>query len=133
MSNISLVKSIIVTNNPYVNEKYKDKRDLIYLENAKYLDVLEYVRDQIHMGHELLTHPLSGSIKPNETPYKTIMISKKTDQLDSQGLMIMEESIATAKKFMNDKPTPDWVESVLDDFRVIDLSLVENMIDKLGK
>lgn len=126
------MSSIIITNNPYVNEKYKDRFEMNYKEDFNYLQILDFLRDKIHEGHKLLTHPLSGSIKPNETPYKTIMISKEKGSLDSDGLMIVEESIATAKKFMTDKPTPDWVERVLDDFRVIDLSLIENVIDKLG-
>ncbi len=32
---------------------------------------------------------------------------------------------------MANKPTPNWPENILDDFRVIDLSLIENVIDKL--
>lgn len=127
------MSSIIVTNNAYVYDKYNDSREMIYKEDFSYLEILEFIRDKIHDGHELLTHPLSGSIKPNETPYKTIMISKNKGELDEDGLRILEDSILTVKKFMSDKPTPDWVERVLDDFRVIDLSLIENMIDKLGK
>lgn len=126
------MSSIIVTNNEYVNEKYKDTMEVLYKEGFTYLEILEFIRDKVHEGHELLTHPLSGSIKPNETPYKTIMISKAKGNLDEGGLKIVEESILTAKKFQTNKATPDWVERVLDDFRVIDLSLIENVIDKLG-
>ncbi|CAK7074187.1 GrdX protein [Tissierella sp. P1] len=126
------MSSIIVTNNPYVYEKYKDKMEMLYKEDCNYIQILEFLRDKIHEGHQLLTHPLSGSIKPNETPYKTIMISKEKGSLDQQGILIVEESIETAKKFQSNKPTPDWTERVLDDFRVIDLSLIENVIDKLG-
>ncbi len=67
-------------------------------ESFSYLDVLKYVRDRIHEGHKLLTHPLSGSVKPNETVYKTIMISDKQEVLDFDSLKLIEESIATAKK-----------------------------------
>lgn len=126
------MSTVIITNNPYVYEKYKDKREVLYKENFKYLDILEFVRNRVHDGYELLTHPLSGSIKPNETPYKSIIMSTKKGDLHEMGLSIVEESILTAKKFMTDKPTPDWTETVLDDFRVIDLSLMENAIDKLG-
>lgn len=127
------MSSIIVTNNPYVYEKYKDEREVVYKEGFTYLEILEYVRDKIHDGHKLLTHPLSGSIKPNETPYKTIMLSKKPGELDEDGLRILEESVLTVNKFIRDKPTPNWAERVLDDFRVIDLSLIENVIDRLGR
>ena len=126
------MSTVIITNNPYVNEKYKDKREVLYKEDFKYMDILEFVRNRIHEGYELLTHPLSGSVKPNETPYKSIIMSNKKGDLDSRGLSIIEESILTSKKFMTNKATPDWTETVLDDFRVIDLSLMENAIDKLG-
>ena len=76
------MKNIIVTNNKYVYEKYKDTIEIKYDEDFTYLDVLEYVRDKIHKGHKLMTHPLSGSVKPNETPYKTIMISKDKNTMD---------------------------------------------------
>ncbi len=126
------MSSVIITNNKYVYEKYKDKMEIIFKDDFTYMQVLEFVRDKVHDGYKLLTHPLSGSVKPNETPYKTIMISKDKGSLDEDGLRIIEDSIATVKKFQSNKPTPNWVESVLDDFRVIDLSLIENVIDKLG-
>ena len=126
------MSSILITNNSYVYEKYKDNMEIIYKEAYNYIEILEFVRDKIHEGYELLTHPLSGSVKPNETPYKSIMISNKKGKLDESGLSIAEESILTARKFMTNKTTPKWTESVLDDFKVIDLSLIENVIDKLG-
>lgn len=124
-------KDIIVTNNPYVYEKFKDQFEMDYSEDYTYMNVLEKVREKVHQGHKLTTHPLSGSVKPNETPYKTIMISSgKKDELDVDGVSIIEESILTVKKFYNNKMTPLWTERVLDDFRVIDLSLIEHVIKK---
>lgn len=124
--------NIIITNNKYVADKFKDKFNIEYFDNKDYMEILEYVRNKVHSGHELLTHPLSGSIKPNETPYKSIIVSETTGSLDESGLRIIEESILTARKFTVDKRTPNWTESILDDFRVIDLSLMENVIEKLG-
>lgn len=124
--------NIIVTNNKYVEEKFKDVFSVEYYEDKGYMEILEYVRNRIHSGHELLTHPLSGSIKPNETPYKSIIISGKAKKLDESGLQIIEDSMVTARKFMEIEKTPKWTESILDDFRVIDLSLMENVIEKLG-
>jgi hypothetical protein len=76
---------------------------------------------------------LSGSIKPNETPYKSIIISKNKQNLDEKGLIIIEESILTARKFLENKATPNWTDRVLNDFMIIDLSLIENVIDKLER
>lgn len=126
------MQNIIITNNSYVEEKFKKDFIVEYFEDKDYMEILLYLRDRIHSGHELLTHPLSGSIKPNETPYKSIMISGKAGKLDESGLAIVEESILTARKFLSDRKAPVWPEHILDDFRTIDLSLMENVIEKLG-
>lgn len=122
---------ILITNNKLVYDEYKDKMEVIYDMDFDYLGILELVRNKIHEGYELLTHPLSGSVKPNETPYKSIIISNNKSILDTSGLMIVEESILTAKKFLNNKKTPNWSESILDDFRVIDYSLISNVLNKI--
>ena len=122
---------ILITNNYDVYEKHRYNLDITYEKNFSYLEILQYTRDKVHQGHELLTHPLSGSIKPNETPYKSIIISKKDKALDFDSLKIIEESIETTKKFLSTKVTPNWTEKILEDFRVIDLSLIENVIDSL--
>lgn len=126
------MKSVIITNNKKVYDKFKDLREVEFLEGRTYLEVLEYTRDKIHAGHKLLTHPLSGSVKPNETPLKSVMISEEKGELDEEGLLIMEDAISTVKKFLNNKILPEWTESILDDFAVIDLSIMENTIEKLG-
>ncbi len=125
------MKNILITNNKYVYDKYKDKFETVYDKNFTYFDVLEYVRNKVHDGHELLTHPLSGSVKPNETPFKSVIISNKKEVLDFNSLKIIEDSIATYKKFVSIKPTFDWPESILDDFMVIDLSLIDNAINSM--
>ena len=123
--------TILITNNKLVYEKYKDQLEVLYDEEFNYVGILEMVRNKIHEGYGLLTHPLSGSVKPNETPYKSILLSDNKSELDTRGLMIVEESILTAKKFLNDKQTPNWTERILDDFRVIDFSLISNVINKM--
>jgi len=120
------MKLIIITNNPKVYEKYEGSIKIEYMENKSHFDVLKYTRDKIHMGHKLLSHPLSGSVKPNETPYKSILISEKKGKIDINGLNLIENSISTYEKFQNISKIPDWNEQVLYDFMVVDLSLIEN-------
>ena len=122
------MKIIILTNNAKVHEKYKDTYHVQY-EECSYKEVLYKVRDHVHRGHELLTHPLSGSVKPNETPFKSILLDGKTGEMNLDSLRIIEKSIETAEKFYYDDRKID--EEILKDFRTIDLSLVENVIKKL--
>ena len=63
---------LIITNNTLVKEKLGENYHVEY-EDLSYEDTLRKVRDRVYLGHKLLTHPLSGSVKPNETPYKSVM------------------------------------------------------------
>ncbi|HHV37924.1 MAG TPA: GrdX protein [Tepidimicrobium sp.] len=125
------MKKILITNNRYAYDEHKDTLEAKLYEDFTYLDILFLVRDRIHEGYRLITHPLSGSVKPNETPYKSIIIGDKGSTLDLDSLRMIEESIATAEKFMKNAPTPNWTERVLDDFRVIDLSLITGAIERM--
>ncbi len=121
----------IITNNKLVYEKLNEKIETQFLSKYSYIEILEHVRDMIHEGNKLLTHPLSGSLKPNETPFKSIVVSKKKEDLDLEGLSIIEDSIASAQKFISGKPTPQYNERILNDFRLIDLSLLENAVNRM--
>lgn len=118
---------IVVTNNPKVREAF-DGSDLKFIE-GQYLDILLEVRDRIHKHYRLLTHPLSGSVKPNETPYKSIAI-EPCDKLDIDSLMMIENAILVHDKLMNDRLMPEWSDRILDDFMVIDLDLFYHAVVK---
>ena len=119
----------IVTNNPMSKEKFQNSYKVIYIDGPA-MDVLKRVRDFIHIGHRILTHPLMGSVKPNETPYRTVCISKeKLEGLDFQSLEIIENSIITTEKFLKDFRTPSWSEKILLDFQLIDSDLIDHAIN----
>jgi len=110
-------------------KQFENKYKVIFIEGTM-MDILKKVRDNIHVGHKLLTHPLMSSIKPNETPYRTICISKeKLSEVDLQSLSIIEESIMTTEKFLNDFKTPQWNEKILLDFQLIDFDIIDHAIN----
>ncbi len=119
---------LIITNNPKIKENVIIKE--ITTLDTDYIGVLKNCRDLVHKGYELLSHPLYGSVKPNETPYRTV-IMKKGKSLDINSLNLIEEAIETAQKFKNNKSTPLWTERVLDDFRVIDFDIIRNTIQRI--
>ncbi|WP_352417966.1 GrdX family protein [Proteiniborus sp.] len=124
------MKKVIITNNPLIKEKFAPTYE-IELHNKDYIGILEIVRDKIHMGYKLLSHPLAGSIKPNETPYRTIIISKEKNQLDMDSLSLIESAITTTRKFMANRPIPNWNDVALFDFQTVDLSLIENVLNNI--
>ena len=127
------MKKIIITNNDKVNNDYGSIMNVLYLEDASYLDILKIIRDKVHEGYRLLTHPLSGSVKPNETPFKSAAISVEKSSLDMQSLEIIEDCLRVAERFIAEKKPPVWTESVLDDFRLIDYGLIKGAIDSMDQ
>lgn len=119
----------LITNNPKFNqEKFKDI-EIEYFD-ISYLDVLKKVRDYVHDNYEVLTHPLYGSVKPNETIYRSIII-KRSEKLDITSINLISEAIGTFEKFRNNKRVPLWTDRVKDDFSVIDHDLILNAIKRI--
>ncbi len=118
----------LITNNPMVRDFFAaDDMEVEFIDTLGYMDVLIRARDEIHLGQELLTHPLSGSVKPNETPYKSVAIGK--DPLhDIDSLWLIEQAIATYIKFEKNKALPNWTPRVRDDFMVVDFDLIKNAL-----
>lgn len=116
---------IIITNNPLVFEKLADNRTVLYKE-LSYEEILMEVRNEVHKGHMLLSHPLSGSVKPNETPYKSVMVDKKQSAVDQRSVSIIEGAIQACGKFQfkSDKYKPE----VYEDFQLIDYTLLESAL-----
>jgi hypothetical protein len=127
------MNGILITNNPAAGKKNFDKIETIYLENTDLIHVLYFTRNKIHEGHKLLTHPLSGSVKPNQTPYKSIVITKDKAQLDVSSLIIMEDSIAVARKQVDEKQAPAWSREILADFQLIDMDLITSGIESMSQ
>lgn len=119
------MKAFIVTNNVSVKEKYAAE-DILFFD-VSYGEILVKVRDMCHKGHKLLTHPLSGSVKPNETPFKSIMVAKEISKPDyEESIRLIELAVQTYNKF----PKLDiiWNEQILDDFRTVDLELIDGAV-----
>jgi hypothetical protein len=121
-------RMMVVTNNPMSKDGFSGRIEVDFI-NGNVMDVLRTVRDFVHAGHKLLTHPLMSSIKPNETPYRTILITLlKEETIDIDSLEIIENSISTTEKFIRDFNIPNWSESVLKDFQLIDYDLVYHAV-----
>lgn len=113
---------VIMTNNPIIHDRYAGRCEVDYLEES-YRAVLIRCRNAIHAGALLLTHPLSGSVKPNETPYKSVVIRRRAGAaVDIDSLRLIEESIAACDRFGENRFA--LTEQLREDFMVIDDSLI---------
>ena len=119
----------LITNNPkFIEENLKDI-EIEYLDMS-YIDILRKVRDYVHENWEIVTHPLYGSVKPNETIYRTIVI-KENNSLDITSVNLISDAILTFKKFRNNREVPQWTDRVKDDFSIIDYDLIINAINRI--
>ena len=77
---------LILTNNPLVVDCLDGRGDytIEYHPELDHRAVLVKARDLIHKGHILYTHPLAGSVKPNETPYKSLIVSLESHGMESE-------------------------------------------------
>ena len=112
----------MVTNNPMVREKLPEAEFF----DTDYLGILKIVRDRVHLGHRLLTHPLSSSVKPGETPYKTVVISADKGSLDEKELSIIEDSIQTCLKLTKNIVKRNFSTEILADFQLIDYDIISS-------
>lgn len=116
----------IVTNNPLVRDILGQWYEIDY-SDITYREVLVKVRDLVYAGHTLFTHPLSGSVKPNETPYKSILVSKVPGTYDMDGTELMSNAIIAFDKFK--KLDRQYADYHLRDFQLIDYSLLCSALD----
>ena len=110
----------MVTNNPLVKKKAGKKYHVVFVEGG-YRDVLIKVRDMVHLGHALYTHPLAGSIKPNQTPYRTVTLSAEISEFSMEDSQIISNSITACDKFA---PPRSFPKKTLKDLQTADISLI---------
>ena len=124
-------KAILITNNDRVYEKYKDEIKIILLNT--YEEVLIKVRDMVYDRHLLLTHPQASSLKPNQTPYRSVVVYPKGKEDNMKDIMLIEKCVQVYYEWQEIAPSPTkYADKVANDFKTIDLSVVDNIIPRLG-
>lgn len=126
----------LVTNNPLVKSEYENKDKLLeihYVEAENCMKVLETARNLMHGGKRLETHPMAGSVKPNQNPYKSVLLSdgKNEESERNEQIIIMENAIGTCRGFLEKKPIPNWEERFINDFQFVDKCLIESALQRI--
>ncbi len=119
----------VLTNNPLTKQKLANwQGGTVAYHDVPLIGILTSARDQIHLGYRLCTHPLSGSVKPNETPYKSIALSDAPEKaLCTDSLMLIEHSIAVCQHLAaNPRPVTD---GMLKDFQLVDYTLILSALE----
>ena len=125
-----LERGYVVTNNPLVVENLGADIPVVYRQTS-FEGLLTEVRDRIHRGAVLLTHPLSGSVKPQETPYKSVILLDRKGDVDERSLELIENAIQACAKFVQ---RPDRFPPQADsDYQLIDWTLLDSALPSLRR
>ena len=125
-----LKEAILVTNNDRVYEKYKDTMKVLYMQS--YEEVLVKVRDLVYDRHVLLTHPQASSLKPNQTPYRSVIVYPKRKEDNTEDILLIEKCLETYYQWQKIASKPKkYEERVAEDFKTIDLSVIDNVIPRI--
>ena len=89
---------IIITNNPYFLENSLNNAQIRFKEIST-LEILNLSRDLIYKGYTLVTHPFVGGIKPNQTPYKTVVLLEG-EGVDIDSARTIGQNILITEKFL---------------------------------
>lgn len=117
---------LLITNNPLVARCMGGSYPVELVEGG-YRDVLVKVRDMVYLGHTLYTHPLAGSVKPNETVYRSVAVSKKPHEFSAEQAEMISNSIMAYDKFPPKKRI--LTDELLKDFQLVDYTLIAGAMD----
>ena len=123
-------KAILLTNNDKVMAKFGDTIKCIMCKN--YEEVMIKTRDMVYTGHKILTQPQASSLKPNQTLYRSIIIYHKEGEDNTEDIMLIEKCVETFRQWQDIARSPEsYPENVTNDFKNIDLSVIENVIPRI--
>ncbi len=128
----------IVTNNPLTKEHVeKLKKENPKKENVEvrfvdgdYIDVLKYVRDNLHQNHKLLTHPLASNFLPDKTFYKSI-IMQECIEMDASSILLLEDAMTLANEALKARSRAIFETHILADLRFVDFEVIKHSVDRL--
>ena len=90
-------KAIIITNNDRVFEAYKDEMQVILKQT--YEEVLIATRDMVYDRHILLTHPQASSLKPNQTPYRSVIVYPGSGEDAMKAILLIEKCLEVYRRW----------------------------------
>ena len=131
------MKYFILTNNKLAAEEFGGTHDVRFVEGGL-KDVLLTARDMINTGAILLSHPMYGSVKPNETPYRSLLMQdgntagrNGSGSVDSESVRLIGNAVSTVEKFIVKKEITN--PRLLLDYQVVDLSLLKSAIESADR
>ena len=122
---------LLVTNNEELCRGVKKGRFVA----GSSLDVLVAVRDLVHRGALLLTHPLCGNLRPYQQPFRSVLVEERPGELvDLESLSLIEDAVAVYKACESRMLTPEKLDNdKRADYAFIDAELMTESLERYGQ
>ncbi|MBQ7262834.1 MAG: GrdX family protein [Synergistaceae bacterium] len=123
--------TLLITNNEELCRSVRRGR---FVDGSS-LDVLVVVRDSVHRGSHILTHPLCGNLRPYQQPFRSVLIEEHPGELvDLESLSMIEEAVAVYQTCRDRLIAPmDLDEAVRADHAFIDAELMKDSLERYGQ
>jgi len=127
---MDLQQVLIITNNPIV--KNINNAEICFVKGDQ-RQVLYQVLNKVAVGHSLLSHPLAGSIKAEDNPYRSVVLSSSTAETDLSNLNMLEYCLGKVESGVRDGMQSRQLDQLARDFQMIDKELLDNALQSLRK
>jgi len=100
------------------------------------LSVLIMGRDLIHKGWKLAANPFYGNLKPNQQPYRTLVLSSDREnelvKVEERSLFLIESAITAYSECKVIRKPGDMAEEIDMDYKYVDFALMEETLKSCG-
>ncbi len=122
---------LIVTNNPEVADSNKNKGRVLNIYGGA-MEVFLAARELVYQGYSLLSHPLMGSIRPWQNPYRSIVLQKSSPPVRGRNISLIENAVAMLAD--NKEALQERFSSIetqtLAEYRWLDKELINQVWDR---
>lgn len=121
---------LIITNNPMVKNMYNAEVCFIQGDCQQ---VLYQVLNKVAVGHKLLSHPLAGSIQPEDNPYRSVILSPFKTGVELSTLAMLEKCLEKVEAGVRNRKAATDHLPFARDYQLIDKNLVDNAMQSIGE
>lgn len=116
----------IITNNPVVKNEFEN----VYFVDGDFQEVMVKVRDMVHQGYDLISHPLGASIRIAFSPFRSIIIGQRNNKINPIHVGIIENSIISLKNLTEGRVADRKND---DDYSLVDRELLISTLESFEK
>ncbi len=127
---------VLVTNNSVLSSLQKEGVEVLFLDGCAF-NVVVAARDRVHLGWELLHHPLYGNFRPYHQPFRTLLLRAPLVEgsfcVDSDSLSLIEQATSVYETCSDRWLYPaDLPTSFCDDCSFLDCELMKETLRTEG-